>query len=89
MCTVLMGNSSQVLIKKKKKDFFGNFELINLYIHPSQTWQTSLIVCTLLLKPNNNPNITCHVWESLNNMHTVQTNALRITGSGLSNLRAW
>lgn len=42
MCTVLMGNSSQVLIKKKRKkkkrrntDLFGNFESINLYIHPS------------------------------------------------------
>lgn len=50
MCTVLMGNSSQVLIKKKKKEdkeqegkekkkmnLFGNFESINLQVHPSQT----------------------------------------------------
>lgn len=38
MCTVLMGNSSQVLIKKKKNtDLFGNFESINLYIHPLKT----------------------------------------------------
>lgn len=45
MCTVLMGNSSQVLIKKKEKktDLFGNFESINLCIHPSQTWQTCLL----------------------------------------------
>lgn len=77
MCTVLMGNSSQVLIKKKKKtDFFGNFELINLYIHLSQTWQTSQIACTLWLYPNNNPNITtCHVWRCLKNIRTIHTNA--------------
>lgn len=51
MCTVLMGNSSQVLIKKEKKkedeeqedkgeekmDLFGNFESINLQLHPSQS----------------------------------------------------
>lgn len=45
-----MGNSSQVLIKKKKTDFFANFESINLYIHPSQTQPTSLIIRTLRLK---------------------------------------
>lgn len=45
-----MGNSLQVLIKKKKTDFFANFESINLYIHPSQTQPTSLIIRTLRLK---------------------------------------
>lgn len=51
MCTVLMGNSSQVLIKKEKKeeegegeeeeggkmDSFANFESTNLRLRPSQT----------------------------------------------------